>query len=520
MSGRRVLVGAPSLPAYDREAGWQRVHDFVGILLEQGWSVVYVAKNRAPGDERYARPLRQAGVAVFHADEVDMASLVAAGRFDLALFAFWHIGELWLPLVRRLSPATRIVVDSIDLHFVRHARQRLGGPGGGRPLDAEYASQSVREINTYVAADAVLAVSDAEAGFLNQLVGSDDLARVVDQMVPEAPPAPDPVLHERRGMLFVGNFRHPPNIEAAAFMFEEVVPRLSPSVLEAHPVVVVGNALDDRVRALADGLAHVELVGWVPSLVPYLQGCAVSVVPLLHGAGTKRKVIEALLAGLPVVSTSIGVEGLPLRAGEHAMVADDAAGFADAVSALLGNAGHRAQLAEQGRRQVLAELGRSAVAARFSAVLEDVLVRPAKPAAFAQEHCQLHRPNLHQDYWTYRNLVTRLRDVLRTRLPAGATAAVLSKGDDDLVEVEGLDLRHFPAGPDGRYAGFHPSDSAAAITHLREQMAMGVSHLLVPATADWWLAYYEEFGQLLSRCTRVHEEDGAGVLFALEGLPA
>lgn len=519
MSGRRVLIGAPSLPAYDREAGWQRVHDFVGILLEHGWSVVYVAKDRAPGDERYARQLRQAGVAVFHADEVDMATMVAAGRFDLALFAFWHIGELWLPLVRRLSPATRIVVDSIDLHFVRHARQRLGGPDGGRPLDPEYANQAVREINTYAAADAVLAVSEAEAGFLNQLVGSDDLGRVVDQMVPEVPPAalaPD----GRRGMLFVGNFRHPPNIEAAAFMFEEVVPRLSPSLLAAHPLVVVGNALDDRVRALADGLAHVELVGWVPSLVPYLQRCAVSVVPLLHGAGTKRKVIEALLAGLPVVSTSIGVEGLPLRAGEHAMVADDAAGFAAAVTALLGDAGQRARLAAHGREQVLVELGRPAVAARFLAVLEDVLAKPAKPAAFAEEHCQLHRPNLHQDYWTYRNLVTRLREVLRTRLPAGAAAAVLSKGDDDLVEVEGLDLRHFPAGPDGRYAGFHPRDGAAAVAHLREQMAGGVSHLLVPATADWWLAHYEELGELLSHCARVHDEDGAGVLFSLEGMPA
>ena len=73
----------------------------------------------------------------------------------------------------------------------------------------------------------------------------------------------------------------------------------------------------------------------MPSLVPYLQRARISLVPLLHGAGTKRKVLQALAAGTPTVTTSVGAEGLEIRDGKHALIADDPAAFAAAVERLL-----------------------------------------------------------------------------------------------------------------------------------------------------------------------------------------
>ena len=512
MSAGRALIGGPSLPAFDRESGSQRTHDFIRLLVDRGWSVTYLAKDRAPGDERYARLLRQAGVSVFHADGVDIGRLVATGSFDLAIFAFWHIGELWLPLVRRLSPQTRVLVDSIDLHFVRRARQRLSsGADGAQPLDEDYANQTVREINTFVASDGVLTVSADEADLLNRFTGIDGLGTVV----PDNEELDLLDASSRTGMLFIGNFRHPPNVEAAEFLFSEIVPRIPADLLAEHPVLVVGNALDDRIREMARGVDGVQLIGWVPSVVPYLERAAISIVPLLHGAGTKRKVIQTVLAGLPLVSTSVGVEGLPLVPGVDVLVADDAESFAGAIETLLRDEHARLAISSRGRRKVLRIHGRPAVARTFASVIDGVLEREPKSAAFAEQHCLLHRPSLHEDYWTYRNTVTRVKDVLRTRVPEGGAVAVISKGDPALIDVQGLDVRHFPSDRAGSYTGFYPTDGAAALEELDRQIAAGVSHLLVPATAMWWLDHYAELANRLASCERLHDEEGAGVLFTL-----
>ena len=77
------------------------------------------------------------------------------------------------------------------------------------------------------------------------------------------------------------------------------------------------------------------MVGWVPSVVPYLERARVCVVPLLHGAGVKGKVVESLVAGTPVVTTTIGAEGIELRHGEHVLIADTPEELADGLAHLL-----------------------------------------------------------------------------------------------------------------------------------------------------------------------------------------
>ena len=103
---------------------------------------------------------------------------------------------------------------------------------------------------------------------------------------------------------------------------------------------MVGSRLDDKVRAHGRGVPGVRMVGWVPSIEPYLGRARVCVAPLLHGAGIKGKVVEAMLRGTPVVTTPIGAEGLDLTDGEHAMIAERPAELAtgDRRAALLARA--------------------------------------------------------------------------------------------------------------------------------------------------------------------------------------
>ena len=116
-------------------------------------------------------------------------------------------------------------------------------------------------------------------------------------------------------MLFVGNFRHLPNLDAVEFLCGEILPLL-PRAARGAPLSIVGNGLDGKVEAAVGGARSVRLVGWVPSLTPYLHAARAAVVPLRYGAGTKRKVIQALLARTPAVSTPVGAEGIDVEHGD------------------------------------------------------------------------------------------------------------------------------------------------------------------------------------------------------------
>jgi hypothetical protein len=110
----------------------------------------------------------------------------------------------------------------------------------------------------------------------------------------------------------------------------------------------------------------------------------------------------------------------------------------------------------------------------------------------------------------------RVRLLVRSHVPAGRPVAVISKGDERLLRLDGRPATHFPSTPTGEYAGYYPADSAAVIAHLAEIRRRGVEYLIVPATSFWWLDHYADFGDhVRSRCTEVAREDGVAAIYAL-----
>jgi glycosyltransferase involved in cell wall biosynthesis len=512
MSNKRALVCAPRLPEFDRESGARRLFDLMTSLCEAGWCVSFATPQQ--DGERYAHHLRQRGIATWTGQPGELELLLSAGRFDLALLSFWHHAEPLLPLIRRLSPGTRILVDSVDLHFLREARavfRTAAAAGPGSFLDQDYGVALARELNVYAAADGVLTVSRKEADLINDLTADPHLALVVpdcEDLAPSAVP-----FQRRQGILFVGNFWHRPNVDAARYLCEQIVPRIPQACLDEHPILVVGHQLDETIRALGAGLPGVRLVGWVPSLVPYLHRARVSILPLRFGAGTKRKLLQSLAAGTPAVSTRVGVEGFDLRAGEHILVADDAEDFARGIVRLLQEEPLWQRLARQGREQVLESHGPEvshkqlllALAALFrkepKRATPAVVPAPGQPSAL-----------------DYPKLVQRVNTFAAGALPAEARVLVVSKGDEELLRLGGRQGRHFPQLEDGTYAGYYPANDQEAITHLEALRQKGHSFLLLPATAFWWLEHYKDFhNHLLRRYVTVAREDGVGWIFDLRG---
>jgi hypothetical protein len=100
-----------------------------------------------------------------------------------------------------------------------------------------------------------------------------------------------------------------------------------------------------------------------------------------------------------------------------------------------------------------------------------------------------------------------VRDIARRILPAGATVLIVSKGDEDLVRLDGRHGWHFPQAESGEYAGYHPATSADAIQHLEALCDRGARYLLIPSTAFWWLDHYSGFAQHLDQHYRVIWKD-------------
>ena len=489
---KRAFLCSYYLPQPDLDSASRRTYHLVDFLLGEGWEVVVSAANRK-NEERYGRWLRQRGVAVYPYEESSLEHLFVTSPIDLAILGFWHVAEPIVNSLRRLSPDTRMIVDTLDLHFVRHARRIVSSTSGTRTLDTTYALDTMRELNVYATADMVLTVSDKEAEFVNDLMADSTLARTVPDCEDYALSSTD--LDQRRGMVFLGNFEHPPNADALKYLCEGIVPLLDPELLLKHPIRIVGNGLTQELRDCGRGLPGVRMVGWVPSVEPYLERARLSLVPLRYGAGTKRKMIQALSVGTPTVSTTVGIEGLALENGEHLLVADDAQSFARAISTLVTDDDLWRRLAKAGRAQMTAHRSTAVARRCFKDATEAVLLKKPKDSLLATDRTARQRTSMPTEQ--YSELLVSLRQAVQAHVPAGKTVAVVSRGDTTLLDLEGRAGWHFPQNADGVYTGYYPADSGQAIEQLKTIRAKGADFLLIPATSLWWFDHYREFDEYL-----------------------
>jgi polysaccharide biosynthesis protein PslH len=193
----------------------------------------------------------------------------------------------------------------------------------------------------------------------------------------ELPAEPDPGLEAAKRIVFVGNFRHRPNVDAALWLVEAILPRVREHVPDVQ-TTLVGLDPPREVRALAgDG---VDVPGAVPDVGPLLARSAVVLAPIRVGGGMRMKVLHAMAHGKAVVTTRRGAEGLAL-AGERPplLVAEDAAGLSEATVLLLGDNERRRALGRMARAFVAAHFSPTAYARRLESVYED-LVGPGDAA--------------------------------------------------------------------------------------------------------------------------------------------
>jgi len=218
------------------------------------------------------------------------------------------------------------------------------------------------------AAGHILAVSKVDAETMRSLFGVERIAEIPTGVNLEYF-APPPQARRIADLVFVGSMDWLPNIDGVAWFAREVLPLIRKCRPECS-LAIAGRLPPPKIAALAAQLPNVTVTGTVPDVRPYLWGSSISIVPLRIGGGTRLKIYEAMAAGVPVVSTAVGAEGLDVHPPHEIRIADSAPDFAARCIELLDNEAARVAMAGRAREMVAANFSWRRVAERFAQVLE------------------------------------------------------------------------------------------------------------------------------------------------------
>lgn len=263
-----------------------------------------------------------------------------------------HLEGLFTSELQKVVPGLPVVLDAQNVESVNLGRQQQQLTSPGRRLTSRLDLEKLKrwERKWLCRSTGCVAVSAEDAARLRRLAPRTPIYLVPNGV--DVPAFAPPVAHPaRQGLLFFGALGYAPNGEGLLYFCQKILPAIRATCPEVI-LTIIGRNAPAAIAALA-GFPGVRYRGFVADVRPYLWRAAVCVVPLLAGGGTRLKILEALAAGCPVVSTRVGAEGLPLRPERELLLADDAQIFAEQVVRLLTQPALAAGMATAGRERAL-----------------------------------------------------------------------------------------------------------------------------------------------------------------------
>ncbi|MFN7257078.1 MAG: glycosyltransferase [Microcystis sp.] len=329
-----ILVIDSYVPLYDRESGCVRLLNILKLLLNLGYSVIFFPDNGYP-EQPYTSVLQQLGIEVIYGTAQRYNLEEKLIKYLPLIDGVWlcrpELCDKYMDLIR-LKTKAPIIYDTIDLHFLRLKRQKDYLDPSYQNTSWSWQTYQKLELNYANQAEATVVVTEDEKQVLSSLGVKN--VWVIPNIHEEISLSEKVAFDQRAGLVFIGSYNHPPNIDAVKWLCLEIMPL----VWASRPDITVnllGSNLKDEVKELAND--KVIVTGYVPEVEPYFQKTRVFVAPLRFGAGMKGKIGQSLSLGLPTITTKIGAEGMGLIDHQDVLIADTAEEFAQAVIELYDN---------------------------------------------------------------------------------------------------------------------------------------------------------------------------------------
>lgn len=351
-SGKKTLLIIDHyVPLYDKDAGSRCMYHYVKFFLRMGYQVKFIGDNFFR-HEPYTTTLQQMGVEVLYGKYYSSSwkewIRSNAAFIDYVILSRPHISIKYIDFIRSHTNA-KIIYFGHDLHYLRMTREyELSGNVQARTDAREWKKL---ELELMRKADISYYFSQAELSEIAKLDTDVKVRRVpiyIYQQIPDVNYKAD----SRKDILFVGGFGHPPNVDAVRWLKEAIMPNVWKYNQDIR-LHVVGSNPTQEIRDFAG--SNLVIHGFVTDeeLEKIYQSIKLAIVPLRYGAGIKGKIIEGMMRGIPLVTTSIGIEGIE-GAENIVEVSDDALGLAEGILRLYDDVQKLECMAEEEHRYIVA----------------------------------------------------------------------------------------------------------------------------------------------------------------------
>ena len=322
---KRALIVDARVLMPDNDSGSLRMFNLIKILQSLQYKVTFIPDNMEY-HERYTPMLQSLGIECWfnpYQESVPEHLQQHGGLYNLIILSRADVAENNIDAARKYAPQAQILFDTVDLHFVRERRQ---AELSGSKMEKEAAElRRVQELGIARRSHQTIVVSPVEVEIFRQEAPEVRVALVSNI---HATHGRSKGWKEREHILFIGNFEHPPNVDAMHHFIDDIYPLLQ----QQRPGIKLLILGPHAPKSLTSkGNALVEFVGFVDDITPYFNNARLSIAPLRYGAGVKGKVNSSMSYGVPVVASPMAAEGMGLTDGVDVLIADSPETFAHAI---------------------------------------------------------------------------------------------------------------------------------------------------------------------------------------------
>ncbi len=360
----KVLYISPNLPDFDTSSGGKRATRMIHLLQEQ-FDVYIFTLGAKP--QKYIDKLESSGAIVINNFSFrDLKKRIK--DFKAIIFSFYYCYYDYNKFIG-LYPNAKIIVDTVDVHWVREERS-IGIWEG--LTEEKVAANKKREIEAYRNADLLWTVTENDKQYLINEIPEANVKVVSNVHQPITVEYQDP---GNNNMLFIGGYNHYPNISAVKMVVREILPKVRQSHPDAKLIIAGANAPDD-IKELGN-LPGVEFKGFIPEeeMDDLYANTFISVSPVLAGAGIKGKICEAISYMVPVATNTLGNEGVNLVNGESGVISDDSSQMAQGIIELMHRNTSIGDIAKNAQSNLYKLVGPDVVQKRmFNSILPEVSI--------------------------------------------------------------------------------------------------------------------------------------------------
>lgn len=306
----------------------------------------------------------------YHSEMVGkLERMITKDKYDI-VYAVYSQMAPYLTQAKVLDRNIKTVLEDIDLSFVTKYREYVNKKGIARVLASfEYKRIKDYVTKTWPGYDKIIVMSDVDKEKLLTINGSMNISVVPNGVDTEYFQSVGYRKSNNNKLAFLGGSLHYPNVDALMYFCKEIYPQVCQDIGDIS-LTVIGEFTENSILKTSNS---VHFTGYVDDIRPYLNDCTLLIVPIRIGGGTRLKILEAMALGIPVVSTSIGCEGIDAEKDKDIIIADSSHDFAQGIIAVLKDESFRHSLSRNGRRLVKKKYDWENIASRMEKIYQNEL---------------------------------------------------------------------------------------------------------------------------------------------------